>query len=167
MVDIYQLFQKQSSVFPQVVQLRRNRPRKMAKMEKFSLPGHISILSIFGMALLGTQLSQGKCLYMKLKLKTSSNRCELHFLPSHLGNMIFLPPNIGKSRNAASLNIAVNSLFQQISGNFFPIYDMIISYLADFRKYIHISEYKNISVWTLDSIVRGSVGYGKQQISNI
>ena len=83
----------------------------MAKMEKFSLSGHFSILSIFGMVLPGTQLSQGKCLYMKLKLETSSNRCELHFLPSHLENMIFFTPNIGKSRIAESLNIAVNSLF--------------------------------------------------------
>ena len=167
MVDTYQLFQKHSSASPKVVYLRRNRPRKMEKMEKFSLPGHFSILSIFGMVLPGTQLSQGKCLYMKLKLETSSNRCELHFLPSHLENMIFFTPNIGKSRIAESLNIAVNSLFQQISGNFFPIYDMIISYLTDFKKYMHILEYKNISVWTLESISRGSVGYGKQHISNI
>ena len=107
MVDIRQFFQKHSSASPQVVQLRRYSSPKMGKI---LITGHLALLSIFGIVLPGNYLSYRKCLYMKLKPKTSSNRCMLQFLPTQLKYRIFLSPNIQKSRSPESLDMAVNSL---------------------------------------------------------
>ena len=50
-----------------------------------------------------------------------------------------------------SLDIAVYSLFYQILGILYPFYDMIMSYITDFMKYVYILEWKNISGLTLES----------------
>ena len=54
--------------------------------------------------------------------------------------MIFLTPKVEKPRSVGSLDIAVYSLFYQILVILYPFYDMIMSYITDFMKYVYILE---------------------------
>ena len=63
----------------------------------------------------------------------------------------FFDAKCWKPRSVVSLGIAVYSLFYQILGILYPFYDMIMSYITDFMKYVYILECKNILSLALES----------------